>query len=169
MKKLLKTKLFIQILIASLLATLATAAIVSAATTIGANISTSGNIITTGYASIGTTTSSSKLDIQGDLSVASTGDELAADSTGATCSADGDCVTKSVLVTSGTDYVVLWTQSSSIGNNGNVTPYIGTSAGFGHSIRNGAQLTFKQIWQVPQTSDNKVHLNLAAGAGGGRI
>jgi len=26
-----------------------------------------------------------------------------------------------------------------------------------------------EVWQVPQTSDNKVHLNLAAGAGGGRI
>jgi len=47
MKKIFKSKLFLQVIIASLFATLATAGIVGAVTTIGANISTGGTLTAT--------------------------------------------------------------------------------------------------------------------------
>lgn len=57
MKKLIKSKLLIQVVVASMVATLATAGIVAAATTIGANISTTGTLGVTGLSSLGQATS----------------------------------------------------------------------------------------------------------------
>jgi len=63
MKKLFKSKLLIQVVVASMVATLATAIIVSAATTIGNNIDTGGNLTVSGNIGIGTTTPSTSLSI----------------------------------------------------------------------------------------------------------
>ena len=52
MKKLINSKLLLQVIIASMVATLATAGIVGAATTIGSNINTGGTLTTTGATTI---------------------------------------------------------------------------------------------------------------------
>jgi hypothetical protein len=117
-----------------------TVGVVSASTTISTNISTGGTLTVTGTSTlatttimgnvgIGTSTPTSKLDIQGNLSTASIGSEIATDSTGAVCSGDGDCVTKSVSVTSGVDYIVQWDQTHSVANNGGVTPKLNGVSG----------------------------------------
>ncbi|MDO8667580.1 MAG: hypothetical protein Q7K35_00580 [bacterium] len=56
MKKLIKSKLFLQVIVASMVATLATAGIVGAVSTIGANISTAGTLnVDSGTLYVGTT------------------------------------------------------------------------------------------------------------------
>jgi hypothetical protein len=52
MKKLFKSKLFLQVIVASMVATLATVGIVGAVTTIGDNITTAGNLTVSGTAAI---------------------------------------------------------------------------------------------------------------------
>jgi len=55
MKKLIKSKLFLQVIVASMVATLATVGIVAATTTIGANISTGGTLAVTGATTLSST------------------------------------------------------------------------------------------------------------------
>src|SRR3989338_10255711 len=52
MKKLIKSNLLLQVIVASLVATLATAGIVGAVTTIGSNINTAGTLDVTGLATL---------------------------------------------------------------------------------------------------------------------
>ncbi|MDD4271553.1 MAG: hypothetical protein PHF50_01995 [Patescibacteria group bacterium] len=66
MKKLIKSKLFLQVIVASMVATLATVGIVAATTTIGANINTGGTLDVTGVSTLtGNTTIGGTLGVTG--------------------------------------------------------------------------------------------------------
>lgn len=74
--KLFKSKLILQIFLACAITILATAAIVSASTTIGTNIYTGGSITAIGNVGIGTTSPTALLDVTGTNSTATAGSEM---------------------------------------------------------------------------------------------
>ena len=73
MKKLINSKLLLQVIVASVIATLATAGIVVATTTIGTNITTGGTLEVTGASTLtGNTAVSGTLDVTGATTLSST-------------------------------------------------------------------------------------------------
>jgi hypothetical protein len=73
--------------------------------------------------------------LQSAVSVASFGAELSPNNTGAACMANGACVTKSVTVVAGKDYLVSWSENHDTANNGLVTAAIDAVNGIGISQR----------------------------------
>jgi len=127
MKKFIKSKLVLQIAIASLVATFATAGIVGATTTIGANISTGGTLEVTGATTLtGNVTAAGTLSVTGATTLTATsthsngisltnGEEIINYTDGTVSITDGTNTLFSVI-DSGTTGTITFDIASSTGN-----------------------------------------------------
>lgn len=82
---------------------------------------------------------------------ATLGDEISPSTTGATATADGVMITKSVAVTSGVSYYVTWTQTHSVASNGAVTVAIGAASGEAFSFTDTSSHSCSTVIQAVAT------------------
>jgi hypothetical protein len=143
MKKLIKSKLFLQVIVASMVATLATAGIVAATTTtIGQNISTTGTLTVTGASTLGSVLFDTASSTAGGTASLRTGTLLATGALQATSLTDGTATLTGGALTGlttaltaaqgGTGWATINANTLLLGNGSN--PIATTSAGTNGNI-----------------------------------